>query len=556
MTQLSDSGSAVEVTVHARRYSFVGPDLRDPRLHVALVVVALQVLGQTLLRFDISIAQILVALVTCAVIDIAITARRQRVVAWPTSALLTGNGVAFVLRVPGTRHGDWWSLRGGWIFAAVAAVSMLSKYLIRVGGRPLFNPSNFGLVLCFLLLGSRRVDPLDFWWVRPGMALMVAMAVIIVGGLLLAWRVRSLGLVASFWLTFAAAVGVLAVRGHCITTRWHIGPVCNRYFWTTLVTSPEVLVFAFFMITDPKTVPRGRVARNLYGGAIALVFVALAAPQRTEFATKVALLGALALVCAARPLLERLVPAVEPEPDRLGTVLPLGRAAESDADGGRPTLGRSIRLVAVVTGAAVIYTAIIIWAGTPAKTWTVAAAAGATPTHCADGAADVQQPRPHVRSAPLPPITVRNSQNVATRISPRLASEIVGDVIDDLAIATTAVIRRDVGLASSAARFPWLDDLVSTICTAIGPFVVASYHVTRASVAVVKRTIGQVFPEIDVELQGDMNRTTVTRTIPPRDLAARASPFRNTFVVANSGGAWLICGNRSDRRTAACVTTT
>ena len=30
--------------------------------------------------------------------------------------MLTGNGVAFVLRVPGTVHGDWWSLRGWWIF--------------------------------------------------------------------------------------------------------------------------------------------------------------------------------------------------------------------------------------------------------------------------------------------------------------------------------------------------------------------------------------------------------------------------------------------------------
>ena len=46
---------------------------------------------------------------------------------WPASAMLTGNGVAFVLRVPGTAHGDWWSMRGWWIFAGTAAVSLLSK---------------------------------------------------------------------------------------------------------------------------------------------------------------------------------------------------------------------------------------------------------------------------------------------------------------------------------------------------------------------------------------------------------------------------------------------
>src|SRR5207237_4096723 len=138
-----------------RRYPVVGPDVRDPRVHVASVLVSIQVLGQTLLHFDISLPQILIAVATCALIELVITLSRHKVIAWPASALLTGNGVAIVLRVPGTQHGDWWSLRGGWIFAAVAAVSLLSKYLIRVDGRPLFNPSNFGLVLCFLVLGCR-----------------------------------------------------------------------------------------------------------------------------------------------------------------------------------------------------------------------------------------------------------------------------------------------------------------------------------------------------------------------------------------------------------------
>ena len=82
---------------------------------------------------------------------------------WPASALLTGNGVAFVLRVQGTQHGDWWSLRGAWIYAATAAVALLSKYLIRLRGAHVFNPSNIALVLCFLILGSGRVEPLDYW---------------------------------------------------------------------------------------------------------------------------------------------------------------------------------------------------------------------------------------------------------------------------------------------------------------------------------------------------------------------------------------------------------
>ncbi|HEY5014795.1 MAG TPA: hypothetical protein VIK61_19070, partial [Acidimicrobiia bacterium] len=290
--------------VGRRAYPLVLPSLRDPRLHLASVIITLQVLGQTVFRFDLSIAQILVALLTSAGLETVITFVTKKVVAWPASAMLTGNGVAFVLRVPGTRHGDWWSLHGGWIFAATAAVSLLSKYAIRWHGRHVFNPSNFGLLACFLLLGSNRADPLDFWWARMGPGLAAALAVIVVGGVIITRRTQMLGAATAFWLTFAALVGVIAASGHCMTARWHVGPVCGEHFWFVLVTSPEILVFLFFMITDPKTAPVGRRARMVYGALVAVVAAFLVAPQRTEFGTKVAVLGALAILCLFRPLLE------------------------------------------------------------------------------------------------------------------------------------------------------------------------------------------------------------------------------------------------------------
>ena len=111
--------------IRGTSYPVLLPTLRDPRLHLAAVIVTLQVLGQTVFDFNLSIAQILISLVTCAVLEVGIALRRQHVLMWPASALLTGNGVAFILRVPGTEHGDWWSTNGWWIFAGTAAVSLL-----------------------------------------------------------------------------------------------------------------------------------------------------------------------------------------------------------------------------------------------------------------------------------------------------------------------------------------------------------------------------------------------------------------------------------------------
>ena len=236
-------------------------------------------------------------------LEVGITFWQKRVILWPASAMLTGNGIAFILRVPGTQHGDWWSFHGVWIYIGVAAVSLLSKYLIRFRGRHIFNPSNFGLVLCFLLLGSSRAEPLEFWWGPLSPWLVLALAIIIAGALGILSRLHLLGIALLFWVTFSVAIGVLGLSGHAMSANWHLGPVADGYFWRVLIFSPEVFIFLSFMITDPKTVPDGRIARRVYAVSIGLLSVLLIAPQTTEFGAKVALLASLTIVCAARPIL-------------------------------------------------------------------------------------------------------------------------------------------------------------------------------------------------------------------------------------------------------------
>ena len=295
------------VAFRGTTYPVVLPKLKDPRLHLAATIMSLQVLGQVAFQFRLSIAQILLCLGTTAAIETALVLRRQRVLMWPASALLTGNGVAFVLRVPGTAHGDWWSVRGWWIFVAVSAGSLLSKHVLQWRGTHWFNPSNIGLVVCFLALGRARVEPLDFWWGPMSWWMGLTLAIIVAGGFAILTRLHLLRVALGFWAAFAVSVGVLALSGHAMTAQWHLGPISGFHFWWVLVTSPEVLVFLFFMITDPKTAPSGGRARVVYAVALGLLAGVLIAPTTTEFAAKVALLGSLVGVCAAMPLL-RFVP--------------------------------------------------------------------------------------------------------------------------------------------------------------------------------------------------------------------------------------------------------
>jgi hypothetical protein len=293
------------LSIRGRTYPVLLPKLSDPRLHLAATITSLQVIGQIGFHFQLSIAQIAASLLTCAVLEVGITLRKQHVLMWPASALLTGNGVAFILRVPGTQHGDWWSTKGWWIYSGTAAVSLLSKYAIKWRGNHIFNPSNIGLVLCFFLLGRGRATPLDFWWGPMSIWLALALAVILAGGFTILGRLKLLRVALGFWASFAVGIGVLALSGHAMLAHWHLGPITGFHFWLVLVTSPEVLVFLFFMITDPKTAPRAPTHRLVYAVSLGLLASLMIAPTTTEFASKVALLSSLGVVCLAMPVLRR-----------------------------------------------------------------------------------------------------------------------------------------------------------------------------------------------------------------------------------------------------------
>ncbi len=357
--------TARTVTIRGDTYPLILPSIRDPRLHVAAVIITIHVFGQLGLDFRVSVPQILAAILTCAILEVALTFRQSRAFVWPASAMLTGSGVALILRVVGTPD-DPWTTYAWYVFAAVAGLSLLSKYVIRYRGSHVFNPSNIGLVVAFLVLGPTRVEPLDFWWAPLNGWMIAAYAVIIVGGLLITRRLRLLELAATFWIALAVGLGLLAASGHCMTANWAFAPVCGFDFWRVVVTSPEVLIFLFFMITDPKTVPSGRVGRIAFGVLVALASTLLMAPQTDEWGSKVGLLAGLVVICVARPLVDRLVPepsSATDDPTRFASELATGRSPALPRRALR--LGLTALVVVVVAGG-------VIAAGTPARGITVA----------------------------------------------------------------------------------------------------------------------------------------------------------------------------------------
>jgi Na+-translocating ferredoxin:NAD+ oxidoreductase RnfD subunit len=506
-------------------YPLVLPTIRDPRLHVASVIITIHVLGQVGLHFRVSVPQILAAILTCVVLEVAITFRQTRAFVWPASAMLTGSGVALILRVVGTPPDDPWSMYAWYVFAGVAGLSLLTKYVIRYRGTHVFNPSNVGLVVAFVVLGTSRVEPLDFWWAPLDVWMIAAYAVILAGGLLITRRLRLLAMAATFWVALAVGVGILASSGHCMATNWAFEPVCGVDFWRVIVTSPEVLIFLFFMITDPKTVPAGRVGRVAFGILVAVASTLLMAPQTNEFGTKVGLLAGLVVVCAARPLLDRFLPEPRSTADDLvhfATRLVFGRGSGAGIVRGALRVGLTLAAVFVLGVG-------IVAAGTPARGLVV------------PDTAEMLDGVPHrVDPATFPVVTVDVPAWDQTTALP-MAQTILVTLAEDLEIENQALLRADGNLLTAVDHGDRLKEMQGRLqdSRTSGHIVVSHYQFDSVHVIVIAPFGVQTGASLGFESKGTVTEETYDLAGTLQD--SQTSPFDRTFAVREPfGDRWLI----------------
>ncbi|HSS92405.1 MAG TPA: hypothetical protein VLR46_00285 [Candidatus Dormibacteraeota bacterium] len=537
------------VRLFGREYRVVLPSIRDPRLHVAAVLLTLQALGQTVLGFRLSIAQILICLATGALIELVVAFFKDKTILWPASGLLTGNSTAFILRVPGTLHGQWWSTHGIEIFIGVVALGMATKYLIRWHGQHIFNPSNVALVLAFVVLGPQHTEPLDLWWIPMGPWMIATYAILIVGGLLIAWELKLVGLVLGFMIGFAVftAVALAPVPDHCMVASWHVTPLCGRDLWQILITSPEILIFALFMVPDPKTVPEGQVARAVFGVLVALLAVILLGPTTLEFWTKTAILASLVIACALRfGLVRFLAPFTVrrygptfsggtrvwrvPAALAVGVLglgaLPVSAALSTHspypaaglADGSTPTITLSV-------------------GNTPGiADWVVGSASAALPP--VGNSQPVSASARVWRLPAIPAVTLNsNVSSFDPSITQTVAAKMAHDVVLDLIIESEARRSHDLKLAELGANGDGLTEFTDVIKsdTSAGKFILKTYNFSGISVQLfLPKFATQASRLVGVSLHG--TATLATTDASGNVLSQSTTSYDKIWGLSGAGG--------------------
>lgn len=159
------------------------------------------------------------------------------------SALVTSFGLSLLVRADNY-----------WVHPLVASVAMASKFLLRIRGKHLFNPANLGVIFAITVCPGAWCSP-GQW----GQDIAIA-AWILALGAIVSNRARRDDISLAFIFFFLVGV---AGRVTYLGQRWEV--------WLHLLRNGSLLLFTFFMISDPMTIPNDRRGRILYAATVAAI---------------------------------------------------------------------------------------------------------------------------------------------------------------------------------------------------------------------------------------------------------------------------------------------
>ena len=248
----------------------------DPRLYQIATLGGLLVYGVWWLDLEVQRANAVAIIATALATQFAFDRLAGLARFDPRSALISGLSLCLLLRT-------------GSLDLAVlaAALAIASKFTLRVRGKHVFNPTNFALVA--LMLAGRDM------WVSPGQW---------GSGLVFAFLLASVG---ALVVNRAARADVTLVFLAC-----YAGLLVSRSLWLGeplaipmhRLENGALVLFSFFMISDPRTTPDSQHGRVVFAVLVALGAYAV---QFWLFQTN-GLLWSLAACSLAVPLIDGLLP--------------------------------------------------------------------------------------------------------------------------------------------------------------------------------------------------------------------------------------------------------
>lgn len=139
-------------------------------------------------------------------------------------------------------------------FAIAGCLAIGSKFMLQVKGKHLYNPANFGIIAALVLTQDAWVSP-GQWGADSGYLLLF----LGIGGLIL----KQVGRWETSLIFLTTYGGLVLGRNFWLGWDWAVS--------LHQLMSGSLLLFAFFMITDPRSIPNSVQGRMIWAIAIAVL---------------------------------------------------------------------------------------------------------------------------------------------------------------------------------------------------------------------------------------------------------------------------------------------
>ena len=213
----------------------------DPRHYQITVLASLLVYGVVALDFEIAAGRAAAIVVTALVTQFACTRLWALARFDPRSALISALSLCLLLRTNSIA-----------LTVAAAVIAVASKFIIQFKHKHLFNPTNIAIVSLVALTGQA--------WVSPGQwgnVAFFAFLMACLGGLVVNRAKRSDVTYAFIAFYMALVFGRSIWLGEPLTIPVH------------RLQNGALLLFTFFMISDPRTTPNSRAGRIIFAFVVA-----------------------------------------------------------------------------------------------------------------------------------------------------------------------------------------------------------------------------------------------------------------------------------------------
>lgn len=264
---------------------------RDPRYYQITVLAGLLIYGSAWLGFDVGWPQVTLLLGTVLITQYLCTKVSGIANFDPRSALISGLSLCLLLRTNNPS-----------LLIAAAIIAIASKFALKWKQKHIFNPTNLAIVVVIALTDAVWVSPAQW-----GSKLYFAFLMACLGGMVIHRAMRS-DVSYAFILAYAA---ILFGRAY-----WLGDPLAIPL---KQLQSGALLLFTFFMISDPKTTPDSRAGRILFA---LLVAIGATYVQFGLYRTN-GLLWSLALCSLLTPLIDYFLPGTKYQWQRQTTALPI-----------------------------------------------------------------------------------------------------------------------------------------------------------------------------------------------------------------------------------------